>query len=566
MFDDSRPLIVQRDCTVLLEVRNNQFAEARNLLSGIAYLVKSPLQLYTYRITPLSLWNAAAAGMKEHEIIEKLRSYSKLPLPGSVEAEIRKHMGRYGCIRLEPDGGRLRLACGNEDVMNQLLAFSSLSSYMSRVDGSSLSLSVEPQFRGIVKRELTRLGFPVIDLAGYHDGESLPIRLRKFTSGGKPFQLRDYQLEAVEAFYRKDSVYEGSGVLVLPCGAGKTVVGIAAMARLNTATLILTSSVTSVRQWKKELLDKTDLNEQTIGEYCGPSKTVRPVTIATYQILTHRKSSDDEFVHMKLFNERDWGLIIYDEVHLLPAPVFRVTAGIQATRRLGLTATLVREDGCEEDVFSLIGPKCYDVPWRQMEERQWISEAVCREIRVPFSGQSLEEYRRAGAREKHRIAGENPAKILAVQDLLRKHAGDRILIIGQYISQLEQLASELNAPLICGKVRHEQREAIYDRFNQGEIPVLVVSRVANFAVDLPDANVAIQVSGSFGSRQEEAQRLGRILRPKQGGNQSFFYSLVTLDSSEQEFSLKRQLFLVEQGYRYETKTVNEAAQVGMVSL
>lgn len=564
MFDDSRPLIVQQDCTVLLEVRNGQFEEARNLLSGIAYLVKSPLQLHTYRITPLSLWNAAAAGMKEHDIVERLRRYSKFPLPDNVEAEILKHMRRYGCIRLEPDGSRLRLVCSNEDVMNQLRSFPSLNSYMERFD--ERSLSVEPQLRGIVKRELTRLGFPVIDLAGYHEGESLPIRLRKLTSKDKEFQLRDYQLEAVEAFYRKDSIYGGSGVLVLPCGAGKTIVGIAAMARLNTATLILTSSVTSVRQWKKELLDKTDLDEQTVGEYCGPCKTVRPVTIATYQILTHRKSSDEEFIHMKLFNERDWGLIIYDEVHLLPAPVFRVTAGIQATRRLGMTATLVREDGCEEDVFSLIGPKCFDVPWRQLEERQWISEAVCREIRVPFSSRIREEYRRSGASEKHRIAGENPEKINTVKALLHKHAGDRILIIGQYISQLERVAAELKAPLICGKVRHEQREAIYDRFNQGEVPVLVVSRVANFAVDLPDANVAIQVSGSFGSRQEEAQRLGRILRPKQGSNRSFFYSLVTLDSSEQEFSLKRQLFLIEQGYRYDTETVKDVTQAEMVSL
>jgi DNA excision repair protein ERCC-3 len=415
---------------------------------------------------------------------------------------------------------------------------------------------IRPLYRGRLKQELLRAGFPVLDLAGYHQGESLPIRLRTFTAGGRPFSLREYQRRAADAFYQEGNAAGGSGVVVLPCGAGKTVVGIAVMARLNCATLILTSSATSVKQWKREILDKTELTEEQVGEYNGLRKEVLPVTIATYQILTHRRSKEEEFTHMALFNERDWGLIIYDEVHLLPAPVFRVTADIQATRRLGLTATLVREDGREEDVFSLIGPKRFDMPWRRLEAQGWIAGVNCSELRVPLAEDWLNRYWSSPPRERFRVAGENPAKLKVLSRLLEKHSGEPTLIIGQYLSQLRRISDLTGAPMISGETPFDERERLYERFKQGMERLLVVSRVANFAVDLPDAGVAIQVSGSFGSRQEEAQRLGRVLRPKNGRNEAFFYTLVSIGTKEEEFSEKRQLFLVEQGYRYRQETID----------
>ncbi|EJL41902.1 DNA/RNA helicase, superfamily II [Brevibacillus sp. CF112] len=539
------PMIVQSDRTILLETQHPQFAEARQAISGFCELLKSPEYIHTYRMTPLSLWNAAASGMQPHEVTDILGAYSKYSVPPTIVKEIDETMRKYGLIRLERRGDDLVLHSDDPLVLTELAGYKSIAALLE--DGYVL----KSYARGLIKQELIRLGLPVQDLAGYSQGESCPVSLRANSAVGKPFALRPYQQEAVDAFYRGGSALGGSGVLVLPCGAGKTVIGIGAISQLQTATLILTTNTTSVRQWIAELLDKTDLDPELVGEYIGDHKEVKPITVATYQILTYRPTSLDEFPHMKLFSERDWGLIIYDEVHLLPAPVFRVTSGIQATRRLGLTATLVREDGREEDVFTLIGPKKYEVPWKAMEDAGWIAEARCREIRLPFEPKWREAYAHATARQKFRIAAENPKKLDVVKKLLERHEGDRVLIIGQYVDQLEQMATALQLPLITGKVPEKERETLYQQFKKGEITRLIVSKVANFAVDLPDANVAIQISGTFGSRQEEAQRLGRILRPKTENNTAHFYTLVTRDTREQEFSLHRQLFLVEQGYPYE---------------
>ncbi|GED25238.1 DEAD/DEAH box helicase [Brevibacillus agri] len=539
------PMIVQSDRTILLETQHPQFAEARQAISGFCELLKSPEYIHTYRMTPLSLWNAAASGMQPHEVTDILGAYSKYSVPPTIVKEIDETMRKYGLIRLERRGDDLVLHSDDPLVLTELAGYKSIAALLE--DGYVL----KSYARGLIKQELIRLGLPVQDLAGYSQGESCPVSLRANSAVGKPFALRPYQQEAVDAFYRGGSALGGSGVLVLPCGAGKTVIGIGAISQLQTATLILTTNTTSVRQWIAELLDKTDLDPELVGEYTGDHKEVKPITVATYQILTYRPTSLDEFPHMKLFSERDWGLIIYDEVHLLPAPVFRVTSGIQATRRLGLTATLVREDGREEDVFTLIGPKKYEVPWKAMEDAGWIAEARCREIRLPFEPKWREAYAHATARQKFRIAAENPKKLDVVKKLLERHEGDRVLIIGQYVDQLEQMATALQLPLITGKVPEKERETLYQQFKKGEITRLIVSKVANFAVDLPDANVAIQISGTFGSRQEEAQRLGRILRPKTENNTAHFYTLVTRDTREQEFSLHRQLFLVEQGYPYE---------------
>ncbi|MFD2369269.1 DNA repair helicase XPB [Brevibacillus sp. GCM10020057] len=544
------PMIVQSDRTILLETQHPLFTEARQALHSFAELLKSPEYMHTYRITPLSLWNAASAGMTCEQVLETLASYSKYGVPPTIVREIEETMCRYGRIRLEKSGDELLLTCDDKCLLAELTGYKSIAALLepcTREDGKV----IKPYARGLIKQELIRLGYPVQDLAGYTTGESCPVSWRENTASGRPFALRPYQEEAIDAFYSNGAVTGGSGVLVLPCGAGKTVIGLGAICQLQTATLILTTNTTSVRQWISELLDKTGLDPALVGEYTGDRKEVKPITVATYQILTYRPGSEDDFPHMKLFSEREWGLIIYDEVHLLPAPVFRVTSGIQATRRLGLTATLVREDGREEDVFTLIGPKKYEVSWKAMEEQGWIAEAHCREIRLPFEPKWREAYARAATRQKFRIAAENPRKLEVVRSLLDQHPQDQVLIIGQYVDQLEQMAKTLQLPLITGKVPEKERERLYQQFKQGKIKRLIVSKVANFAVDLPDANVAIQISGTFGSRQEEAQRLGRILRPKPGDNKAHFYTLVTRDTREQEFSLHRQLFLVEQGYPYD---------------
>lgn len=546
---NERPLIVQSDLMVLLDESKPLAQQAREKLVLFMDATRRAGFIHTYRMTPLTLWNAAAAGIAADDIVRWLSEYGRYELPFQAEVMIRKLISRYNKLWLTTDSGKLVLH-GDLSIMDELMEHSSIMSCVAlKLEAGAWELN--ESCRGALKQELTRLGYPVIDMAGYHAGEALALQLKDRTSNGRKFELRDYQQSAVELFYKEGTVQGGSGVIVLPCGAGKTIVGIAALARLGRATLILTSNSTSVKQWKNELLDKTSLTDSEVGEYCGTLKQVRPVTIATYNILTHRKSKESPFTHMKLFFERDWGLIIYDEVHLLPAPVFRMTADIQATRRLGLTATLVREDGCAEDVYSLIGPKQFDMQWKAAEAGSHIAAVSCTEIRVPLHKNKELVYSQASARSKLRLAAENPGKIPVVQKLLKEHAGKPTLIIGQYLNQLHELSKTLSAPVLTGEVSQQERQQLYDSFKAGDLSVLIVSKVANFAVDLPDAAVAIQLSGSFGSRQEEAQRIGRLLRPKAGNNCAWFYTIVTDQTKETEFAMKRQLFMLEQGYQYE---------------
>lgn len=546
------PLIVQADKTVLLEVDNPRYADARDAIAPFAELQKSPEHIHTYRLSALSLWNAAAAGQSADEMIDALARFSKFPLPPNLPGDLRELVSRYGRVRLDRSNEGLRLTADDRPLLEELARRKSVRDYLGeRIDETSFA--VDDAHRGVLKQALIMVGYPAEDLAGYTEGADWPIELRSRTLSGAAFQVRDYQRLSVEAFHAGGEARGGSGVVVLPCGAGKTIVGLVAMALLKKQTLILTTSTTAVEQWRRELLDKTDLDEADVATYTGESKAIAPVTIATYQIVTYRPKKLGDFPHFKVFNERDWGLVIYDEVHLLPAPVFRVTADIQARRRLGLTATLVREDNREEDVFSLIGPKKYDVPWRVLEQKGWIAEAICHEVRLALPGdQARMEYAVADWRDKFRVSSENPAKDEVVASLLARFEGedDRVLIIGQYLKQLRRLADRFDIPLITGQTSNAVREELYGKFRTGEIRRLVLSKVGNFAIDLPDANVMIQVSGTFGSRQEEAQRLGRVLRPK-NGKPALFYSLVTRDTREMEFAHHRQLFLTEQGYSYE---------------
>jgi len=553
-----KPLIVQADRTVLLEVDNPLFHDARDMLSLFAELEKSPEHIHTFRITPLSIWNAAAAGYGEETIINFLGDMSRYPLPPNVERDIRENIRKFGLLKLERDQDRIVLTSSDERLLHELWRNTSIKKYL--VEEADNGVVVKEGMRGDIKQSLIRIGFPVEDLAGYTDGASFAIKLREATRSGEPFNIRRYQSESVGAFHAGGTSRGGSGVIALPCGAGKTIVGISAMARVGMQTLILTTNTIAVRQWQEELLDKTFIDPVDLGEYTGETKNIRPVTITTYQILTYRKRKTDPFVHFDLFSASNWGLVIYDEVHLLPAPVFRVTAEIQAKRRLGLTATLVREDRREDEVFSLIGPKKYDVPWKVLERQGWIAAAHCVEVRIPLQEELKYVYLSAGSRDKFRIASENPSKVEIVKKLLEKHCDHLVLIIGQYIDQLKKLAAVLDVPLITGKMPNKERSRLYDLFRRGEIKILMVSKVGNFAIDLPDANVAIQVSGTFGSRQEEAQRLGRILRPKGDGGRAFFYSLVTRDTREEVFANNRQLFLTEQGYTYEIKDVTEVLE------
>ena len=549
-FDPTNPLIVQSDRTVLLETANPKFEEARDMLSLFAELVKSPEHIHTYRVTPLSLWNAAALGLSAGRVKSGLAQYSKYAIPGNLLADVDDFMSRYGRIKLIKEGERLWLVTDDETLLEEVSRQRKVEKYLADLPSRGRVPVMEGQ-RGSIKHAMIQVGFPVEDLAGYIEGDPLEVTLRRETGEGKAFGLRDYQEEAVGAFWAGGTVSGGSGVVVLPCGAGKTVVAIGAMNKVQSHTLVLTTNVTALRQWRDEILDKTQVGEEEIGEYSGSKKEIKPVTITTYQILTYRRNKQSKFEHFGLFNERNWGLIVYDEVHLLPAPIFRAVANLQSRRRLGLTATLVREDGLEEEVFSLIGPKKYDVPWRVLEKRGFIASATCSEIRIPFRDEMIRlEYAVAEQRQKHKIAATNPAKVQVVTDLLKTHKDDQVLVIGQYLDQLDELSGVCGAPIITGRTPQGQREVLYEQFRKKELPVLVVSKVANFAVDLPDANVAIQVSGTFGSRQEEAQRLGRILRPKAGSNEAHFYSVVTRDTTEQDYANKRQLFLTEQGYRY----------------
>ena len=553
----NNPIIVQGDRTILLEVDHPLHAEARDALAQFAELEKSPEHIHTYRLSPLSLWNAAAGGMDAQAILASLAYYSKYSLPSNVVTEIREYINRYGRLKLIRNEDMLLLTSDDPALIVEVLHHKRTQPYvLQQLDRHTLL--VEGSRRGHIKQALIHMGFPAEDLAGYSDGSPLPMKLRSETLQGITFEPRAYQTGAAAAFYAGGALNGGSGVVVLPCGAGKTIVGIAAMGDIQRATLILTPNTVAVRQWISEILDKTDIPPEMVAEYTGDRKEIAPITVSTYQILTYRRAGtanktgidEEDYPHFSLFTSYDWGLIIYDEVHLLPAPVFRVTAEIQAKRRLGLTATLVREDGREADVFSLIGPKKYDVPWRELEQQGWIATAECHEIRVGLTEDEQMNYAMAETREKYRIAAVNPEKLTITRYLTERHQNDQVLIIGQYLDQLKLLADELQAPLLTGRISTTQREKLYEQFRRGEIKRLVVSKVANFAIDLPDANVAIQVSGTFGSRQEEAQRLGRILRPKSDGGLAYFYSIVTRDTRDQEFSANRQLFLTEQGYRY----------------
>jgi len=548
-IDPLNPLIIQSDKTLLLDVHSARAEDARAAILPFAELEKSPEHIHTYHITPLSLWNAASAGYTPANVTRVLNEYTRYSIPSGITESFADTMSRYGKIRVvaavEGKTDLLFLTTQDKAVLAEIGAAKSLEKYLEKT-ASGFTLKLVD--RGSVKRELIRLGWPVKDEAPFVSGEALELNLRETSASSLPFAKRDYQLEAARAVLGDGGPGTGYGVVVLPCGSGKTIVGMIIMALLKTNTLILTTNVAAVHQWMEELLDKTDLKSGEIAEYTGSSKSVAPVTVATYQIITWRPDRDSDFPHFKLFRERPWGLIIYDEVHLLPAPVFRVTAELQAVRRLGLTATLVREDGEEDAVFSLVGPKRYDVPWKDLENKGWIAGAFCTEIRIDMPENLKIPYAVATRREKYRIASENPLKNEAVIQLIENHRDDQILVIGQYISQLENLARLLKAPLITGKAPNTERERIYGAFKKGEVRVIVVSKVANFAIDLPDASMAIQVSGSFGSRQEEAQRLGRILRPKD--RNSWFYTLVSRYTVEEEFAANRQQFLAEQGYKY----------------
>ena len=556
------PLIVQSDLSILLDLHAPRAEDARKALGRFASLEKSPEHMHTYKITPLSLWNAAAAGASANEVVAQLEEFSRYEMPKDIPFIIKDTMDRFGTLVLHEYRGEelpgpgmgiqntLFLECKEVEIEKQLAADKVLGKWLTPSAGGFLLRLVD---RGTVKVELLKRGWPVKDEASLREGDPLEINL-KFDQPQR-WRMRPYQDEAVASLVGDGKPGYGYGVVVLPCGSGKTIVGMATMAAYKRTTLIITTNIAAARQWKTELLDKTDIDESQIGEYSGFMKQVRPITIASYQILTWRPDKTSDFPHFQLLRAVNWGLIICDEVHLLPAPVFRVVAELQAVRRLGLTATLVREDGREEEVFSLIGPKRYDVPWKDLEKKGFIAEALCKEIRIPLDEPTRLSYAIAEHRAKSRIASENVEKEKVAQAIVEHHRGEGILIIGQYIDQLKRYARLFKAPLITGSTPEAEREALYAAFRAGEEKLLIVSKVANFAIDLPDASVAIQISGTFGSRQEEAQRLGRILRPKD--RNSFFYSLVSRYTVEEEYADKRRKFLVEQGYRYTIETWDE---------
>ncbi|MCL2792973.1 MAG: helicase-associated domain-containing protein [Spirochaetaceae bacterium] len=547
---ENKPVTIQSDATLLLDVHDPAFEEARSDISVFAELEKSPEHIHTYKLSSLSLWNAASAGIPPDDIIKRLEKWSKYDIPENILFRIKESVGLFGKIVLLPsdDPYKLILKVTDTRIYNEIKAHKKIAKIIMLSDMEDNSFFLKLVDRGTVKQELINLGYPVKDEIPLKKGAHLDITFRETTLSGYSFSVRDYQKEAAFTFYGEGQPGNGFGTIVLACGSGKTVVGMNVMEIYKTNTLILTTNITAVRQWQNELLDKTNLNEEQIGEYTGVKKAIRPITIATYQILTWRPDKDSEFPHFDIFRKGDWGLIIYDEVHLLPAPVFRVTAEIQAISRLGLTATLIREDGRETDVFSLVGPKRFDCPWKTLQEKGWIAEANCFEIRTELP-QNLEvPYAISDKREKFRLAAENPIKFEIVKDIIENHREDSIIIIGQYISQLKKIQQMIKVPIITGQTPNNEREKIFTAFKKGKEKIIIVSKVANFAVDLPDASVAIQISGSFGSRQEEAQRLGRILRPKE--KNAYFYSIVSNNTVEEEFSSNRQKFLTEQGYKY----------------
>ena len=580
-MNNDNPLIVQGDRSLLLDVHAPLAEECRNALIPFAELEKSPEHLHTYKLTPLSLWNAASAGFSADDAVAVLEKFARYDVPQAVVAWIKEVCSRFGKIRLLPyeqeeeEGEKTskeqylvlvaesesiykeigantavkKLLCGDPSTGSGSRSLRELTKFSSKTcETVDYSYTIKLTDRGTIKQLLLEAGWPVKDEVALTDGEPLEFNLRNDTASGSPLVIRDYQINAAKALVGDKGPGTGFGTIVLPCGSGKTIVGMQIMDMLKTSTLIITTNISAVHQWIDELLDKTNLTKDDIAEYTGESKDIKPVTIATYQVLTWRPDREGPFPHFSIFHERPWGLIIYDEVHMLPAPVFRVVAELQAVRRVGLTATLVREDGCEGYVFSLVGPKRYDVPWKELERDKWIASAECIEVRIDLPDYKEIDYAVAGAREKHKIASQNPDKLPLVSQIINKYSEDKILVIGQYLEQLAEIAKELKAPIITGKTPTAERDRIYGEFRQGKIRVLVVSKVANFAIDLPDASLAIQVSGTFGSRQEEAQRLGRILRPKE--RTSRFFTLITRNTVEEEFSSNRQKFLAEQGYSY----------------
>ncbi|MBA3369195.1 MAG: DEAD/DEAH box helicase [Geodermatophilaceae bacterium] len=541
------PLIVQSDKTLLLEVDHPDASACRAAIAPFAELERSPEHVHTYRVTPLALWNARAAGHDAEQVVDALVRYSRYAVPHALLVDVAETMARYGRLTLatNPVHG-LTLTSNDPAVLAEIRRNKKISPMLG-ADLDESTVVVHASERGRLKQALLKVGWPAEDLAGYVDGQAHDIELNQ-----DGWTLRDYQRESVENFWAG-----GSGVVVLPCGAGKTLVGAAAMAEANATTLILVTNTVAGRQWKRELIARTSLTEEEIGEYSGERKEIRPVTIATYQVMTTRRKG--EYRHLELFDARDWGLIIYDEVHLLPAPIFRLTADLQSRRRLGLTATLVREDGREGDVFSLIGPKRYDAPWRDIEAQGWIAPAECIEVRVSLTDDERMSYALAEPEERYKMCSTASSKRPVIRRLVEKHHGDQVLVIGAYLNQLEQLGADLDVPIIQGSTTNKEREKLYDLFRRGEIHTLVVSKVANFSIDLPEAAVAIQVSGTFGSRQEEAQRLGRILRPKADGRQAHFYTVVARDTLDVDYASHRQRFLAEQGYAY---TIVDADRVG----
>ncbi len=542
------PLIVQSDKTLLLDIDHPLSTECRRAIAPFAELERSPEHIHTYRLTPLGLWNARAAGHDAEQVIDTLIKYSRYAVPHSILIDVAETMSRYGRLRLEADPIHgLILVTTDSAVLEEVIRAKKIQPLLgARIDKETIA--VLPSQRGQIKQSLLRLGWPAEDFAGYVDGQAHEIALKQ-----DDWKIRPYQELAAEGFW-----HGGSGVVVLPCGAGKTIVGAAAMAHAKATTLILVTNTIAARQWREELLKRTSLNEDEIGEYSGAKKEIRPVTIATYQVMTKKKNG--VYAHLDLFDSYDWGLIIYDEVHLLPAPIFRFTADIQSRRRLGLTATLVREDGMEGEVFSLIGPKRFDVPWKEIESQGYIAPAECIEVRVNLTETERLSYATAEVENRYRYCATTRTKRDVVEALVKKHQGKQILVIGQYIDQLDDLSEVLGVPLIKGETPVKEREILFNKFRSGEITTLVVSKVANFSIDLPDATIAIQVSGAFGSRQEEAQRLGRILRPKSDGRTAKFYSVVSRDTIDQDFAQNRQRFLAEQGYSYKIIDADDVFQ------
>ena len=532
------PLIVQSDKTLLLDIDHILSDECRRAIAAFAELEKSPEHIHTYRLTPLGLWNARAAGHDAEQVIDVLLKYSRFSVPHSLLVDIAETMSRYGRLRLEAHPVHGLILVSNDPAVLKEVTRGKKVAPMLGLQLDAETIVVHPGQRGFLKQALLKLGWPAEDFAGYVDGEHHEIALRQ-----DGWQIRKYQELAAEGFW-----HGGSGVVVLPCGAGKTIVGAAAMAHAKATTLILVTNTVAARQWRDELLRRTDLNEDDIGEYSGSKKEIRPVTIATYQVMTTKKQG--VYAHLDLFDAIDWGLIIYDEVHLLPAPIFRFTADIQSRRRLGLTATLVREDGMEGEVFSLIGPKRFDVPWKEIEAQGYIAPADCVEVRVTLTDAERLNYATAEQEDRYKFCATTQTKKAVAIALAKQHADDQVLVIGQYLEQIDELAAALGVPVIKGATPIKEREILFAKFRSGEIKCLVVSKVANFSIDLPEASIAIQVSGTFGSRQEEAQRLGRILRPKADGRGARFYSLVARDTIDQDFAQNRQRFLAEQGYAY----------------